>query len=123
MFIITPFKAFAYDAVDVKHPWAFLGTFNGLNDIMIKDIISKGGKSSFDTYILLFLGQAKTKSSTFYRSVYNKQTVYSLKMATNNANESVPPAEDAVPYLMAKSYNRVPVTPTMDNGVQEKNMS
>eukprot|EP00957_Ditylum_brightwellii_P211476 15366210-Ditylum_brightwellii.AAC.1 len=44
-------------------------------------------------------------------------------MAMSNANESVPPAEDTEPSLAAKSYDRVLVTPTMDNGSQEKNIS
>eukprot|EP00957_Ditylum_brightwellii_P205629 15344685-Ditylum_brightwellii.AAC.1 len=44
-------------------------------------------------------------------------------MVTSNSNESVPPAEDAQPSLKAKSYNRVLVTPTMDNGPQEKNFT
>eukprot|EP00957_Ditylum_brightwellii_P107270 8185375-Ditylum_brightwellii.AAC.1 len=42
-------------------------------------------------------------------------------MATSNANGSVPPANLA-PSLPTKSYHRVPMTPTMDNGPQEKNL-
>eukprot|EP00957_Ditylum_brightwellii_P131017 9993745-Ditylum_brightwellii.AAC.1 len=41
----------------------------------------------------------------------------------SNTNESVPPAEDAEPSPKTKFYDRVPVTPTMDNGPQEKNIS
>eukprot|EP00957_Ditylum_brightwellii_P187289 14264121-Ditylum_brightwellii.AAC.1 len=44
-------------------------------------------------------------------------------MVTSNANESVPPAKDVKTSLKGKSYNRVPVTPTMDNGPQEKNIT
>eukprot|EP00957_Ditylum_brightwellii_P211727 15366516-Ditylum_brightwellii.AAC.1 len=46
-----------------------------------------------------------------------------LMMVKSNANESVPPTEDAEPSLKAKSYKRVLVTPTMDNGPQEKNIT
>eukprot|EP00957_Ditylum_brightwellii_P035641 2702277-Ditylum_brightwellii.AAC.1 len=41
-------------------------------------------------------------------------------MAMSDANAIVPPAEDAKPSMLQKSYERAPVTPTMDNGPQEK---
>eukprot|EP00957_Ditylum_brightwellii_P046138 3500363-Ditylum_brightwellii.AAC.1 len=44
-------------------------------------------------------------------------------MATINTNASVPPAEDAEPHTRGKNYDKAPVTPTMDNGLQEKEIS
>eukprot|EP00957_Ditylum_brightwellii_P134695 10268898-Ditylum_brightwellii.AAC.1 len=44
-------------------------------------------------------------------------------MATSNANKSVPPAEDTEPSPKGKNYDRVLVTPMMDNGPQEKPIS
>eukprot|EP00957_Ditylum_brightwellii_P050162 3802941-Ditylum_brightwellii.AAC.1 len=43
-------------------------------------------------------------------------------MVTSNANESVPPAEDAESSPKGKTYDEGPVTPTMDNGPQEKSI-
>eukprot|EP00957_Ditylum_brightwellii_P162996 12411444-Ditylum_brightwellii.AAC.1 len=44
-------------------------------------------------------------------------------MAMSNANECVPPTEDAEPHAQPKTYDKVPVTPMMDNGPQDKDIS
>eukprot|EP00957_Ditylum_brightwellii_P205284 15343182-Ditylum_brightwellii.AAC.2 len=44
-------------------------------------------------------------------------------MATSNANTSVPPSEDAKLFATGKTYDKALVTPTMDNGPQEKPIS
>eukprot|EP00957_Ditylum_brightwellii_P046738 3547132-Ditylum_brightwellii.AAC.1 len=44
-------------------------------------------------------------------------------MATSNANTNVPPAEDAECHEKENKYEKIPVTPTMDNGSQEKEIS
>eukprot|EP00957_Ditylum_brightwellii_P131310 10014958-Ditylum_brightwellii.AAC.1 len=44
-------------------------------------------------------------------------------MTMSNANERVPLTEDAEPHVQPKNYDRVPVTPAMDNGPQDKDIS